>query len=126
MFTIFSWYITGPWLQLLATFKVIVTVFVTPPPAAVTVRFEVPTFAAVPRVSVKVLLPLPGAAMLCGLKLGVTPLGTPDTEIANAAVNPPTACVVRVTVAFPAGCSVTVLALAAKVKLGTFTVILAV
>ena len=74
----------------------------------------------------KVPLALPGAAMVCGLKLAVTPLGAPDTDMASAALNPPTACAVRVTVAFPAGCRVTVPALADRVKPGTFTVILAV
>ena len=110
---------------MLVTLRVRATVLVTPPPVAVIVRFEAPTRAAVVRVRVKVLVP-PGAAMVCGLKLAVTPLGAPDTEMASAAVNPATAWAVRVTVAFPAGCSVTVLALAERVKPGTLTVILAV
>jgi hypothetical protein len=51
----------------LVTFSVSVVVYVTPPPVAVTVNFGVPVLAADPAARVKVLLPLPGAATLCGL-----------------------------------------------------------
>jgi hypothetical protein len=111
---------------LLVTFRVTVTVLVTPPPVAVSVSLKAPTLAVDALVRVKVLAPLPGAAMVCGLKLAVTPLGAPDTDTASAALNPPVAREVSVTVAFPPGRSDTVLALAVRVKPGTLTVILAV
>lgn len=40
--------------------------------------------------NVRVELPLPGAASDAGLKLAVTPEGVPETDNANAALNPPT------------------------------------
>ena len=46
--------------------------------------------------SVKVLVPLPGAAMLVGAKLAVTPLGRPLIDNATAELNPFTKAVVRV------------------------------
>jgi len=53
---------------------------VIPPPAADTVRVKVPSMAVAPAASVKVRLPLPGAAMLVDEKLAVTPAGTPLTD----------------------------------------------
>jgi hypothetical protein len=61
-------------------------VFVAPPPVAVTVTVADPTVAAVVAVSVKVLLPLPGDAMLAGENAAVTPLGNPVTDNATAAL----------------------------------------
>jgi hypothetical protein len=43
--------------------------------------------------SVNVLLPLPGAAMLAGVKLAVTPVGSPLTDHATADWNPFSAAV---------------------------------
>jgi len=43
-----------------------------------------------------VLLPLPGAAMLVGARLAVTPLGSPLTDRAMAELNPLPLVVVKV------------------------------
>ena len=112
----------GTPVQLLVTLTAMVTVFVIPPPVAVIVRRAAPTDAVEVLVRVKVLLP--GAATVCELRLAVTPLGTPVTDNASVALNPAIGCAVRVTVAFPPGCSVTAVGLAERTKLGTFTVIL--
>ena len=109
---------------MLATLTAIVTVFVIPPPVAVTVRVELPTLAIELLVRVKVLVPLPGAPILGGLRLVRTPQRAPATNNASGALNPATACVVKVTVALPPGCSDTALVEVEKVKPGTFTVIL--
>src|SRR6476469_1161090 len=45
--------------------------------------------AVLPTVNVKVDVPPPGAAIELGLKLAVTPVGTPDAERATAELNPP-------------------------------------
>jgi hypothetical protein len=71
------------------TVRETVLVWVTPPPVAVTVTFEVPVMAVLPTVNVKVEVPPPGAAIELGLKLAVTPVGTPDAERATAELNPP-------------------------------------
>jgi hypothetical protein len=47
---------------------------------AETVRVNEPGVAFEAAVSVKVLVPLPGLAMLAGLKAAVTPLGKPLTD----------------------------------------------
>ena len=102
--------------------SVTVTVRVIPPPAALTVSFDVPTPAPDPRFRVNVLLPFPGAATLCGMKLALTPDGNPDTETPIVELNPPSARAVRVTDAFLLGGSDAVVVLADRVKPGTFTV----
>jgi hypothetical protein len=51
--------------------------------------FDVPLIAVLPTVNVNVELPLPGAAMDAGLKLAVTPVGSPDAERDNAELKPP-------------------------------------
>ena len=66
-----------------------VAVWVTPPPLAVTVTFEVPVVAVLVAVNVRVELPLPGAAMDVGLKLAVTPEGKPEAERETAELKPP-------------------------------------
>ena len=68
------------------------------------------------------LLPFPGAATFCGLKLPVMPDGNPDTERATAALNPPSACAVRVIDTFPLAETDVEVVLPDKVKPGTFTV----
>jgi hypothetical protein len=60
-----------------------------PPPLAVTVTFDVPVVAVLLAVKVKVELPLPGAAIELGLKLAVTPDGSPDADNEIAELNPP-------------------------------------
>lgn len=59
----------------------------TPPPVPVTV--SVKEVADVPAVAdtVKAVVPLPGAAMVAGERLAVTPLGAPLTERAIAEAN---------------------------------------
>lgn len=72
--------------------------------------------------SVSVLLPLPGAAMLVGAKLAVTPEGSPLTDSATDELNPFNAAVETVTRAEPPAVTVALVALGVSVKLGTATV----
>jgi hypothetical protein len=72
-----------------------------PPPVAVMVSVNTPADVVEPTDSVKVLLPLPGDAMLVGAKRAVTPLGSPATARAMAALNPAPPAVVTVTGAEP-------------------------
>jgi hypothetical protein len=93
-----------------------------PPPVPVTVKVETP--AAVPEAadSFKVLLPLPGAAMLEGAKLAVTPCGSPLTDNATAELNPfSTAVVKAIGIELP-GATLALVALGVSVKLGVTTV----
>lgn len=70
------------------TVRLRASVLVTPPPVACTVSENVPPTAVAAAVSVSVLLPVPGEAMLVGANLAVTPVGSPVTENAIAALNP--------------------------------------
>lgn len=81
------------------TVRVMAAVCVTPPPVAVTVTVAVPVVAVLPAERVKVELPLPGAAMELGLKLAVTPVGSPEADSATAELNPPLTAVEIVLVA---------------------------
>jgi hypothetical protein len=76
-----------------------VVVFVTPPPVPVIVMGYVPVGAAFETVRLKCAVPDPGAAIEAGLKLVVTPDGTPVAESATAALNEPESVVV--TTAYP-------------------------
>jgi hypothetical protein len=67
-----------------------------PPPEAVTVRVKAPVAVVDPADSVKVRLPLPGAAMVEEEKPAVTPLGTPLIDRVTAELNPVPAVVVTV------------------------------
>jgi hypothetical protein len=78
------------------TFKLTACVLVIPPPAADTVKVETPGAAVEPTDRVMVLCPLPGAAMLAGLKVAVTPDGSPVTDNAMPELNPVPATVVKV------------------------------
>ena len=71
--------------------------------------------------SVNVLLPLPGAAMLVGKKLAVTPAGCPLTDSATAELNPLAAVVVTVIGIEPPGLMLTLVPPSAIVKLGATT-----
>jgi hypothetical protein len=71
------------------TVSEIVTVCVIPPPLAVTVTFVVPVVAVLLAEKVRVELPLPGAAMVPGLKLAVTPEGRPEADNEIAELKPP-------------------------------------
>jgi hypothetical protein len=75
-------------------------VFVAPPPVAATVTVAGPVAAPVVAVSVKVLLPLPGDAMLAGEKAAVTPLGNPVADNATPALKF-CAAIVSVTLVWP-------------------------
>ena len=55
---------------------------------AVTVVLNVPVVAVLLAVKLSVELPLPGAAIDVGLKLAVTPLGSPEIESATDELNP--------------------------------------
>jgi 2-keto-3-deoxy-6-phosphogluconate aldolase len=49
----------------------------------------VPVVAVLVADNVRVELPLPGATIEAGLKLAVTPVGSPEAESVTAALNPP-------------------------------------
>lgn len=68
----------------------------TPPPLAVTVIFVVPAVAALVAVKVKDELPVPDAAIEVGLKVAVTPVGSPEAASEMEELNPPAAVVVIV------------------------------
>jgi hypothetical protein len=82
------------------------------------------TPAAPPDFLVKVsrLMPEPGAASATGLKLAVTPAGTPDMEKVIGELNPPNAVVVRRTVTLAFLVSTEEDAPATKENPGTLTV----
>lgn len=65
-----------------------------PPPVPVMVIGNVPVRADRDTVRVKSDVPEPGAAIEAGLKLPVTPEGSPDAENVIAELNPPVAAVV--------------------------------
>jgi len=105
----------------ITTAKVTGWVTVTPPPEALTAGLKAP--AAVPdaAVSVKVLLPLPGAAMIAGAKLPVTPVGRPLTDNATADWNPLSAAVDSLIVVEAPDTTVALVMLGVSVKLGGIT-----
>jgi len=72
-------------------------VWVTPCPLAVMVTFEVPAVAVLLAVKVRVELPLPGAGIVSGLKLPVTPSGRPEIESDTSLLKSLAAAVVTVT-----------------------------
>lgn len=77
-----------------STVRLRACVFVIPAPAVVMIRLDVPVVAVTDAESVKMLLPLPGAAMAAGAKLADTPAGNAEDEMAIAELNPvPTAVV---------------------------------
>jgi predicted cation transporter len=78
---------------------------------------EVPAAAVEPAARVNLLLPLPGAAMLVGVKVAVTPAGTPLMYSATAELNPDAAVVVNVMGVDAPGATVALVALDARVKL---------
>ena len=68
--------------------------------------------------NVKVLLPLPGAAMLVGAKVAVSPFGSPLTHNAMAELNPFRPVVVRVILVDPPAEMLALAALEDREKLG--------
>jgi hypothetical protein len=97
--------------------RLTVWVLVTPPPVAVTVSVEVPADAVEAAVNFKVLLPLPGEAILAGEKLAVTPFGTPLMDRATAELNAFTRAVVKVMDAVAPAVTLALLAPGVSVKL---------
>jgi hypothetical protein len=86
-------------LNYLRIVKLRVVVCVMPPPLPEIVIGYVPVLAVLATVRLKSEVPEPGAAIEAGLKLAVTPDGTPVAESAIAELNPPTTVVV--TTAYP-------------------------
>jgi hypothetical protein len=84
-------------LNYLKTVKVRVVDCVLPPPVPVILIEYVPVLAVLATFSVKFDVPAPGAAIDAGLKLPVTPDGSPLAESETAELNPPTTVVVTVT-----------------------------
>jgi hypothetical protein len=81
-----------------ATVRVMVAVWVTPPPVAVIVTVALPVVAVLLAERVRVEVPLPGAAIDVGLKLAVTPEGNPEADSETAELKPPLTLVVIVLV----------------------------
>ena len=100
------------------TVSAIVTVFVTPPPLAVTVTFAVPVVAVLLAEKVSVELPLPGAARLLGLKAAVTPEGSPEADNEIAELKPPLNAVEIVLLPEPPCATDKLVGEALRVKLG--------
>lgn len=105
------------------TVRLNVWVLVTPPPEAVMVRADVPGAFVELAVSVSLLLPLPGEAMLVGEKPAVTPAGSPLIDNATAELNPFTRAVVRVIGTEAPGATLALVALGARVKLEGATMV---
>jgi hypothetical protein len=104
------------------TVSATVVVFVKPPPAAVIVIVADPTVAVLDAENVSVLDPEPGAAMLAGTKLAVTPDGSPVAERVTAELNPPDGVTVRLTGAVPARATFTVEGVAVRASVGAAAV----
>ena len=100
------------------TVRLRVRVLVTPPPVAVMVGVELLEDALAAAVRVKVVLPLPGEAMLVGAKVAVTPDGSPLMDNATAELKPFATVVVIVTGVEPPGATLPLVALDESVKLG--------
>ena len=107
-----------PKMLLAGTVRDTFTLWVTPPPLAVTVMLEVPTIAVLSAENVKVELPLPGAANELGLKLAVTPVGKPEADSDTAELKPPVSEVEMVDVAEPPWVTDTLDGEALRVKSG--------
>ena len=75
-----------------------VVLLVMPPPVALMVTVAVPVVAVLLAVNVRVELPLPGAAIVLGLKLAVTPAGNPAIDNEMAELKPPLTVVETVVV----------------------------
>src|SRR5437016_5736426 len=84
-----------------ATVRVTGAVWLMPPPLAVTVTLKVPVVAVLLAENVSVELPLPGATIEVGLKLAVTPVGSPETESDTAELKPPAVALETVVLALP-------------------------
>src|SRR3954451_602148 len=89
-----------------------------PPPLALMVMVDVPVAAVLLAVKVSVELPDPGAAIDVGLKLAVTPAGSPLAESDTAELKPPETVVETVVVFVPPCTTDTVVGDAVRVKSG--------
>src|SRR5258708_39235583 len=83
---------TIPKMLVCGTVKDTLVVWVTPPPGAGTVTFDVPVSAVLLTVNVSVELPLPGAASGLGLKPAGTPRGEPRAGSAGGEIRAPPTC----------------------------------
>ncbi len=106
------------------TVRATVAVLVRPPPEAVIVTVAGPVVAVLEAEKVTVLVPAPGAAILAGAKLAVTPDGSPDAERVTAELNPPDGVTVRPTGTVPLRTTLTVegAAVSARAGVGAVTV----
>jgi len=89
-----------------------------PPPVPVTVMEYVPAAALPLTASVRVADPEPGAGMLAGVKVAVTPEGTLLAASDTAALNPPAIVLVMVKFPGPPGAILTEAGLADREKPG--------
>ena len=103
---------------LVDTVKEMVVLCETPPPLALIVTVEVPVVAVLLAVNVSVELPEPGAASDVGLKLAVTPAGSPLAESDTAELKPPETVVEIVLVPLLPAATETLVGDALSVKLG--------
>ena len=90
----------------------------TPPPLALIAIVDVPVVAVLLAVNVSVELPEPGAAIDVGLKLAVTPAGSPLAESDTAELKPPETVVETVVVFVPPCATDTVVGDADRAKSG--------
>ena len=74
---------------LVVTINVTFWLIVSPPLKALTTNGYVPTGKVAGTVMVMAELPAPGGAIVAGLKLTVTPWGTPAVDRVTALLNPP-------------------------------------
>ena len=109
--------IVGP-----TTVRLIACVLLMPPPNAVTVSGYTPPIALAVALTVRVLLPVPGKAMLAGEKLAVTPEGSPPTVSPTADENPLDPVVFSVTVEEFPSFTVTLAELVPRASAGTVVV----
>ena len=101
-----------------ATVRVTVVLCWTPPPLPVTVMGYVPGVVVLATVMVMVELPVPGAAIVAGLKPTVTPVGIPAADSAMELLKPPVAVVEMVEVPWFPSATVSDDGEAEMVKLG--------
>lgn len=83
---------------------------------------EVPRVVVVAALSVRIVVPVPGAAIELGEKVLVIPLGNPATETKIAAANPLEPAVETDTGRDPPRARITLAPLRVRVKLGPMTV----
>jgi len=93
-----------------------VVVCVLPPPVPVMVTLKDPILVPAPTVILIVDVPEPGAAMLAGAKVTLTPGGKPDADRAIAELKLPVTAVVMVEVPEPPQAAVSELGEAAREK----------